>query len=71
VPAKGEWKILVPLPEGGPPIGPNFERRPIAAQMHAIVQVLELLFEGLSISLPCHAIDSGRSVTREREIAPF
>ena len=39
--------------------------------MHSIVQVLEFLFERPSISLPCHAIDSGRSVTREREIAPL
>src|SRR5216683_5908335 len=39
--------------------------------MHAIVQVLEFLFESFSVCLPCHAIASGRSVTREREIAPL
>src|SRR6202049_2603580 len=50
---------------------PSGRARPIAAPMHSIVQVLEFLFEGFSISLPCHTIDSGRSVTREREIAPL
>jgi hypothetical protein len=52
-------------------ISPSGRARPIAAPMHAIVQVLEFLFESFSISLPCHAIASGRSVTREREIAPL
>src|ERR1700674_3062690 len=50
---------------------PSGGARPIAAPMHSIVQVFDFLFEGFSISLPCHTIDSGRSVTREREIAPL
>src|SRR6266853_1095816 len=50
---------------------PSGWARPIAAPMHSIVQVFQFLFEGLSIGLPCHAIGSGRSVTREREIAPL
>ena len=39
--------------------------------MHSIVQVLQFLFERFSVGRPCHAIDSRRSVTREREIAPL
>ena len=39
--------------------------------MHALVQVFQFLFEVFSIGLPRHAIDPGRSVTREREIAPL
>src|SRR5258706_12589032 len=50
---------------------PSGWARPIAAPVHSIVQVFQFLFEGLSIGLPCHAIGSGRSVTREREIAPL
>src|SRR6202795_615172 len=52
-------------------ICPSGRARPIAAPMHSIVQVLQFLFERFSIGLPCHAIASGRSVTREREIAPL
>ena len=39
--------------------------------MHALVQVFQFLFEVFSIGLPRHAIDPGRRVTREREIAPL
>ena len=49
----------------------SYRARPIAAPMHSIVQVLQFLFEGFPVGLPCHAIDSRRSVTREREIAPL
>ena len=52
-------------------ICPSGWARPIAAPMHSIVQVFQFLFERFSIGLPCHAIDSGRSITREREIAPL
>src|SRR6267143_3159462 len=45
---------------------PSGWARPIAAPMHSIVQVFQFLFERLSIGLPCHAIGSGRSVTRDR-----
>src|SRR3984893_1387255 len=50
---------------------PSGRARPIAAPMHSLVQVFQFLFERFSIGLPCHAIDSGRSVTREREVAPL
>src|ERR1700674_5834824 len=50
---------------------PSGRAGPIAAPMHSLVQVLQFLFERFSIGLPCHAIDAGRSVTREREIAPL
>src|ERR1700682_1372586 len=50
---------------------PSGWARPIAAPMHSIVQVFQFLFERFSIGLPCHAIDSGRSITRERETAPL
>src|SRR4249920_3285670 len=43
----------------------------VTAPMHAIVQVFQFLFEVFSIGLPRHAIDPGRSITREREIAPL
>ena len=44
----------------------------IAAPMHSIVQVFQFLFERFSsVGLPCHAINSGRSVSREREVAPL
>src|SRR5580765_775139 len=41
----------------------------VATPMHAIVQVFQFLFEAFSIGLPRHAIDPGRRVPREREIA--
>src|SRR5580658_6650732 len=44
---------------------------PVAVSVHSIVQVFQFLFERFSIGLPCHAIDPGRSVTREREITPL
>src|SRR5580693_3117654 len=50
---------------------PSGRARPIAAPMHSIVQVFQFLFERFSVGLPCHAIDSGRSVSREREVAPL
>ena len=50
---------------------PSGRARPIAAPMHSIVQVLQFLFEGFPVGLPCHAIYSRRSVTREREVAPL
>jgi hypothetical protein len=50
---------------------PSGRARPIAAPMHSVVQVLQFLFERFSVGLPCHAIDSRRSVPREREIAPL
>jgi hypothetical protein len=39
--------------------------------VYPIVQVFQFLFEVFSIGLPRHAIDPGRSISREREIAPL
>src|SRR5215467_14987607 len=50
-------------------VGPSGWASPVAAPMHSLVQVFQFLFERFSIGLPCHAIGSGRSVARKREIA--
>src|SRR6266699_1477163 len=50
-------------------IRPSGRAGSIAAPVHSVVQVFQFLFERFSVGLPCHAIDSGRSVTRAREIA--
>jgi hypothetical protein len=49
-------------------VRPSGRARPIAAPMHPIVQVLQFLFERFSVGLPCHAIDSRRSIPRERRL---
>ena len=52
-------------------IRPSGRSGSIAAPMHSLVQVFQFLFERFPIGLPCHAIGPGRSVTRERAIAPL
>src|SRR5215475_10754236 len=43
--------------------------RSVTAPVHLVVQVLQLLFEVLSVGLPRHAVDTRRGVPFERKVA--
>src|SRR5262245_574085 len=43
--------------------------RSVTAPVHLVVQVLQLLFEVLSVGLPRHAVDTRRGIPFERKVA--
>ena len=52
-------------------VGPSGRTRSVAAPVHLVVQVLQLLFEVFSVGLPRHAVDARRGVPFKRKVAPL
>src|SRR5215471_14976224 len=50
-------------------VGSSGRTRSVTAPVHLIVQVLQLLFEVLSVGLPRHAVDAWRGIPFERKVA--
>src|SRR5712671_1867542 len=52
-------------------VGSSGRTRSVTAPVHLVVQVLQLLFEVLSVGLPRHAVDARRGVPFKRKVAPL
>jgi hypothetical protein len=50
-------------------VGASGRTRSVTAPVHFVVQVLQLLFEVLSVGLPCYAVDTRRGIPFERKVA--
>src|SRR5262249_41013682 len=50
-------------------VGSSGRTGSVTAPVHLVVQVLQLLFEVLSVGLPRHAVDTRRGVLFERKVA--
>ena len=46
-------------------VRPSGRSGSVAAPVHSLVQVFQFLFEVFSVGLPRHAIDPGRSISRQ------